>query len=104
VWRRLWKRPQAIVWAEQGSEDQVAIYVRTFCEAETDGASAAVRALLLRQENALLLTHSAFLSAGLRITAHTGSAMVAASTPAAARRQIPSSRGRLRAVPDDATD
>lgn len=102
MWRRLWKKPQAIVWAEQGAEDRVAIYVRTFVEAEQVGATAAVRSLMLRQESALLLNYQALLSAGFRITtvAQNSQATVSASKPAAAKRQVPSSRGRLRAVED----
>lgn len=76
VWRSLWKKPQAIVWEEQGSERQVAMYVRT--SAETPGATAALRSLLLRQENDLLLTHAALLRAGFRISTSTSAAPAAA--------------------------
>jgi hypothetical protein len=101
VWRQMWKKPQAIVWEEQSSHRQVAMYVRTSVEAEEAGASASLRSLLLRQENALLLNHQALLSAGFRITTQQASApTVSSSKPAAAGRQVPSSRGRLRAVED----
>ncbi len=105
VWRRLWKRPQAILWDEQGAADEVAMYVRTFCEAEEIGVTAARRTLLLQQQNALLITNTALISAGYRISVNpTPSPTVAASTPAAAKRQVPSSRGRLRALPDVGAD
>lgn len=99
VWRQMWKRPQAIVWEEQSSHRQVAMHVRTSVEAEEPGASASIRSLLLRQENDLLLSHAALLRAGFRISVNpTPAATVSASTPAAAKRSVPSARGRLRAV------
>lgn len=105
VWREMWKRPQAIVWEEQGSHRQVAMYVRTSVEAETPGATAALRGLLLRQENDLLLSHAALLRAGFRISVNPSpSATIASSKPQAARRSVPSSRGRLRAVEDVGPD
>lgn len=106
VWRRLWKRPQALLWEEQGSIDEVAMYVRTFCEAEEVGVTAARRTLLLQQQNALLITHTALFSAGYRISTNPAVAAptVAASTPAAAKRQVPSARGRLRALPNVGDD
>lgn len=105
VWRAMWKRPQAIVWEEQGSHRQVAMYVRTSVEAEAPGATAAIRGLLLRQENDLLLSHAALLRAGFRISVNpTPSPTVAAKTPAAAKREVPSARGRLRALPNVGAD
>lgn len=101
VWKVVWAKPQAIVWAEQSSEYQVAIYVRTLVEAEKRGATAAIRNLLLRQENDLMLTQASLLRAGMRISTNpTTTTTVSASTPAVARRSVPSARGRLRAVED----
>ncbi|MGX9346628.1 hypothetical protein [Microbacterium sp. KNMS] len=107
VWRSLWKKPQAIVWEEQGSERQVAMYVRTSVEAEEPGATAALRSLLLRQENDLLLTHAALLRAGFRISTSASVAPVAvAGSPATVAKQkvIPDARRRLRAVEDVGPD
>lgn len=108
VWRALWKKPVAIVWEEQGSERQVAMYVRTSVEAETPGATAALRSLLLRQENDLLLTHAALLRAGFRISTSTSAAPVAAavgsSATVAKQKVIPDARRRLRAVEDVGPD
>lgn len=105
VWRQMWKRPQAIVWEEQGSHRQVAMYVRTSVEAEAPGATAALRGLLLRQENDLLLSHASLLRAGFRISVNPSpSPTIASSKPQAARRSVPSSRGRLRAVEDVGPD
>lgn len=105
VWQQMWKRPQAIVWEEQMSHRQVAMHVRTSVEAEAFGATAALRGLLLRQENDLLLTHASLLKAGYRISVNpTPSPTVSAKTPAASKRQVPSARGRLRALPDVGPD
>lgn len=105
VWNQMWKRPQAIVWEEQLSHRQVAMYVRTSVEAEAHGATSALRNLLLRQENDLLLTHAALLRAGFRISVNpTHAPTVSAKTAAAAKRQVPSARGRLRALPNVGPD
>lgn len=105
VWNQMWKRPQAIVWEEQMSHRQVAMHVRTSVEAEEPGATAALRGLLLRQENDLLLSHAALLRAGFRISVNpVPTPTVSASTPAAAKRQVPSARGRLRALPNVGPD
>ncbi len=107
VWKAVWRKAQALVWAEQNSEYQVAMYVRTLVESEKRGATSAIRNLLIRQETSLMLTQAALLSAGFRIsirdTVSTTSASIAASTPAQAKRSVPSARGRLRAV-EDVTD
>lgn len=106
VWRELWRKPVAIVWEEQGSERQVGMYVRTSVEAEDRGATAALRSLLLRQENDLLLTHAALLRAGFRIssTAAAAPAATAGATTEAKRKVLPTARGRLRAVEDVGPD
>lgn len=101
VWTALWKKPVAIVWEEQGAERQVAMYVRTSVEAEAPGATAALRGLLLRQENDLLLSYASFLRAGLRVTTQGSGSVV--SSPAVSipkQRVMPSARGRLRLVED----
>jgi hypothetical protein len=102
VWREEWKRPQAIVWDEQRLHRQVAMYVRTLVEAEEVGVAATRRTLLLQQENALLITTSALLKAGFRISTNAvPTAAAKAATSAGPRRSaVPSSRGRLRAVED----
>lgn len=101
MWSQMWKKPQAIVWEEQSSQRQVAMYVRTSVEAEEPGATAALRGLLLRQENDLMLSHAALLRGGFRISTNPApTATVSSSKPSAAKRQVPSARGRLRALPD----
>lgn len=101
VWVRLWKRPEAIVWAEEGRELEVGFYVRAFVEAEEPGAVAAKRNGVLQLQNSLLLTHDALAKAGYRIsTGATASAAATGTAGAAPRSAVPSSRGRLRAVED----
>lgn len=107
VWKIFWRRPQAIIWAEQESFFQVGMHVRTLVEAEKRGATTAIRNLLLRQENDLMLTQKALLSAGLRISTNATvnpGPTIGASTPAQAKRSVPSARGRLRAVEDVDTE
>jgi len=106
VWREEWKRPQAIVWDEQRLHRQVAMYVRTLVEAEEVGVAATRRTLLLQQENALLISTSALLKAGYRISTNAAPAAAAKSATSAGPRRsaVPSSRGRLRAVEDVGPD
>ncbi|RCL84430.1 MAG: hypothetical protein DBW62_08640 [Microbacterium sp.] len=107
LWAEMWRKPQAIVWEEEGNHHQVAMHVRTHIEAEAVGATAALRGLLLRQQSDLLLTRAALLKAGFRIS--TSSTPNPAGTPVggptqAKRKTIPSARGRLRAVEDVGSD
>lgn len=102
LWSKLWRKPQAVVWERQGLELEVAMHVRTLVESEAAKASPSLRSLLLRQAGSLLLTERALLAAGYRISTVRTLPTVAAAGESAAdvkRRSIPSSRGRLRAVP-----
>lgn len=56
MWARLWATPQATQWEAQGWFDEVALYVRTFCEAAEREASPAIRTLVLRQMEGLGLS------------------------------------------------
>jgi hypothetical protein len=49
LWARLWGTPQASEWEALALHDEVAAYVRTFCEATVPDASPALRTLMLRQ-------------------------------------------------------
>lgn len=84
---------------------QVGMYVRTSVEAEERGATSSLRSVILRQETNLLLVESALLRAGYRISTNqqSTSPAVRSSAAEAKRAQIPSSRGRLRALPDPRT-
>lgn len=48
LWKRLWSKPQAIMWEAQGVEYELALYVRRAVEAELPGASAGLGTLVLR--------------------------------------------------------
>ena len=56
MWSRLWATSQAHQWLALGLTDEVALYVRTFCEAAALEASAPMRTLALRQMEGLGLS------------------------------------------------
>lgn len=56
LWSAEWARPQAMKWEQNGQENEVALYVRTLVAAEQVEASAALRVLVLRQQEHLGLT------------------------------------------------
>jgi hypothetical protein len=95
LWRELWKKPQAIVWEKNGQEMQVAMYTRTFAEAEIIGAHTNLRTLLRQQANELLLTLPALLSARVRIAEDE---VAAKRTQAKVEPAKNSARDRLKAV------
>ena len=61
LWIDEWRRPQAIVWEENGQAQEVALYVRALVVAERPKATTSARLLVMRQLDALGLT-----TAGLR--------------------------------------
>lgn len=56
VWTRQWTRPQAVEWDRNGQHEEVALYVRTLCDAEALDASASVRTLAKQMQEALGLS------------------------------------------------
>jgi hypothetical protein len=92
MWARLWRKPQALLWERDGVQDQVAVYVRTFCEGALPDAPVNRRTLVRQQEAELLLNIPSMLSALVRIVAEP---QVQTASPSAR----PSTRDRLRAVP-----
>lgn len=56
VWARQWARPQAIMWEANGQAEEVALFVRSLCAAETPGATAAERVLVVRMQEYLGLS------------------------------------------------
>jgi len=56
MWGRLWSTSQAAMWETLGLTDEVALYVRTFCEASQLEASAPLRTLAVRQMEGLGLS------------------------------------------------
>lgn len=53
LWKREWRRPQAVMWERNGQELEVALYVRSLIDAEKVGASVAARTLVRQQQEAL---------------------------------------------------
>lgn len=67
LWAYYWKKPQALLWAQNGQAHEVAVFVRRFSEAEEPGSSATLNALLQRLSDALLLTIPAMSRARVKI-------------------------------------
>ena len=53
MWSSLWRKPQAKMWAHLGLGDQVAAYVRAYCESTVPEASAGLKTAVLRMETEL---------------------------------------------------
>jgi len=92
VWNRLWKKPQAVVWEEEGQQDVVAIYVRRFCEAEVRGSPTNLSTLVRQMADSLGLT-----TPGLRANRWT---IVTEEQQKAPARTSSSSRAKLTVVKD----
>jgi hypothetical protein len=97
LWATFWRKPQAILWERNGQAFEVAMYVRTFMEAEAPGAPVNLRTLAKQQGDALLLTLPAMRQARVMIAADEVSEQRTANTTAAAPAAT-SSRRRLRSV------
>lgn len=55
-WKRLWKKPQAVMWERLGQEVEVALYVRNLIGAEKHGAPVNLGTLTRQGADALGLT------------------------------------------------
>ena len=56
MWRRQWKRPQAIEWERNGQQEEVALYVRALVSAEEPGATTSSRVLVRQLQESLGLS------------------------------------------------
>jgi hypothetical protein len=56
LWEAEWRRPQAVMWAVNHQELEVAIYVRTLRQAENPKAPVAMRTLLRQLQESLGLS------------------------------------------------
>jgi len=98
MWETYWRKPQSIIWLENGMEIEVALHVRHLVESMRPDVSPGARNLVRQQMDSLLLTHKSMSDAMIRI----GEPEKPAAEVAASRR--PSARERrLAAVPDAAT-
>lgn len=69
IWERWWRKPEALIWEIDGSEDYVALTVRMFSEAEVEKASAENRKTVRMMMADLYLTRDAKERARIRIVA-----------------------------------
>lgn len=53
LWEREWRRPQAVMWAANGQEVEVALYVRCLAAAEQPRARVTLRVLVRQQMDTL---------------------------------------------------
>lgn len=90
LWKREWKRPQAVMWERNGQEVEVALYVRSLRMAEMPKAPTISRTLVKQQQEALGLSLPGLARNRWRIE-H----VEAAAPPAAVGR---SARDRFRVV------
>ena len=67
MWNELWKRPQALMWSQLGLRDQVAAYVRAYCESILAEASASLKTAVLRMETELGISVAGLRQNGWRI-------------------------------------
>lgn len=56
LWLTLWAKPQALMWARNGQEIEVALMVRSLAEAEVPESSVALRTLVRQMSDSLGLT------------------------------------------------
>lgn len=99
-WRRLWSKPQAVMWEQHGQVDEVAVYTRRLAQVEQIDAPVPLGTLVRQLADALGLTMPGM----LRLRWHLVTPGSRATEPAAGgetpRRGPagPSSRSRLRVV------
>lgn len=96
VWRRLWKKPQAVAWEQLGMHELVALYCRRFCEAEQRMTATNLSTLVRQLADGLGLTAPGMASLRWRIVADETAEKRGAREAAAPKRT--SSRDRLRVV------
>lgn len=56
IWKREWRRPQAVEWERNGQELEVALYVRSLVAAEAPNSKVTLRTLVKQQQEALGLS------------------------------------------------
>ena len=67
LWESMWRRPQSVLWREQGLELEVALFVRMSVEALRKNAPTTVRTALIRMRHELYLTPKALSDLQVRI-------------------------------------
>lgn len=92
LWRREWRRPQAVMWERNEQELEVALYIRSLVDAESPKATVASRTLVRQQQEALGLSLPGLHRNRWRISSNE----IAARKPI--RASGPSVRDRLKVV------
>jgi hypothetical protein len=96
IWSRLWRKPQAVAWEKFGMQDQVALYVRRWVEAEVPDSSPALNTLVRQLGDSLGVSLPGMRSLMWRLGSdEVAEKRAAAATPATGSV---SARDRLRAV------
>lgn len=93
LWKRMWQKPQAVMWERLSLIEEVATYVRRFTEAEQRGAPVAVGTLVRQMSDSLGLT-----TPGLRMNRWKIEAQL--EREAEVVSTAPSMRDRLKVVGD----
>jgi hypothetical protein len=97
LWERWWRKPEALLWESDGSEDYVALTVRMFAEAEVEKASAENRKTVRMMMADLYLTRDAKARARIRIAED----QLAAKAAEKSEPVQPSARDRFKVVDGD---
>jgi hypothetical protein len=98
-WARLWRTPQATVWAEEHTEVDVALYVRAFILASLPGAKVDQLKLVRMLRDDLGLSPGSALRKRWRIADDATEIPSAATAPTRPARTRPSARDRFRVIP-----
>jgi hypothetical protein len=93
LWKREWRRPQAVMWERLGLEVEVALYVRSVVAAERADAPVAARTLVRQQQESLGISLPGLARNRWRI-----GTPVAEQRAARPARSGPSARERFRVV------
>lgn len=101
LWADLWKRPQAVMWAQLDQRYEVAMFVRNLGRAEKWDASIELQKVVRQYLDSLGLSVQGMLRNRWRLAEPAPRPSAASRAPAARR---PSSRSRLTVVPPDAGD
>jgi hypothetical protein len=98
LWEKLWAMPQALMWEAMGQQDEVAMYVRCFVEAERVDGRIDIKKLVRQYADSLGLSMQGMLRNRWKVApaAEAVGPSESAAEPAPRRR---SARDRLKVVP-----
>lgn len=99
IWAREWRRPQAHEWARLGLEMEVALYVRSFAEAEKADAAANLRTLVKQLQENLGISIPGLTRHRWRISGQASAPATSATPTKSPAPRRSSSRDRFQVVP-----